>query len=581
MGWQLRRAVAFCGLIALVAWPGLNDASAEVKPRSPERIQVKEKPHRTATGLRPNPQAPEAVAPYPAVETRRPAYRTWKTKHHNGGAWDTTSNPRDLDQEVRQGARILEFRDGRYAQTLHRQYPSSCGPASLAIVLQQLGVTRPPSRPGYQTKRNVDGQDTETVDVGYPGSMEHLMWLGFHRERLGLDMGGWYNREPRFMDQDGVLNTSDSPETRSVLALDGDMDYLPFNQIPSWLWYAPAVGSGGANDAWYGLTGIMNYIYSGGRNGPWRDAHGIAFRGRNAAEVVAARRIIKGFIDHRISIVAGVDSGRHFNAVIGYRGEVSPASADFWVYTADPLNGWGRSNDDEQPGTWRRIAVTGENLGDDKGLLTGIIAWNQHAAGGADVGFRPDGWAFGVDRENGNDWLTGARRVPPRSDPLHDPLARSATRIPQSEPPPPTVVRETGPSSQPPPPTAVRRTGTSVQPPPPTAVRRTGTSVQPPPPTVVRRTGTSVQPPPPPTRHRTESSGWQVGTDRPGGDYRDLRMRQGDPTQCQRACERDARCRTWTLVRAGIQGPEARCWLKDSVPGPVRNESCVSGVKRR
>jgi hypothetical protein len=32
-------------------------------------------------------------------------------------------------------------------------------------------------------------------------------------------------------------------------------------------------------------------------------------------------------------------------------------------------------------------------------------------------------------------------------------------------------------------------------------------------------------------------------------------------------------------VRPGIQGNSGRCWLKDSVPGAVRNNCCTSGVR--
>jgi hypothetical protein len=225
----------------------------------------------------------------------------------------------------------------------------------------------------------------------------------------------------------GVLNTAASDREKGFLALDGDMDYLSFRQIPSWLWRGRAVGCGGSTNYQGGLTGIMNYIFSGRRDGPWRDARPLFLYGNSDAEVVATRRIIKGFIDHGISVVAGVDSGGHFNTVIGYRGEIEPVDAPFWVYTADPLNGWGRS-EERQPGTWRRTLVTAENLYANEGVFMALILWNQHAEGGASLNFRPGDWAQAVDRTNGNTWLTG--KVPPAVDPLADPLSRRAERMP-------------------------------------------------------------------------------------------------------------------------------------------------------
>jgi hypothetical protein len=67
-------------------------------------------------------------------------------------------------------------------------------------------------------------------------------------------------------------------------------------------------------------------------------------------------------------------------------------------------------------------------------------------------------------------------------------------------------------------------------------------------------------------------------TDRPGGDYRNFNL-NGGADACRDTCSREAQqCRAWTFVKAGIQGPSARCWLKNVVP-PVRaNPCCTSGV---
>ena len=54
----------------------------------------------------------------------------------------------------------------------------------------------------------------------------------------------------------------------------------------------------------------------------------------------------------------------------------------------------------------------------------------------------------------------------------------------------------------------------------------------------------------------------------------------GSWQECQRACASEARCRAWTYVRPGIQGPAARCWLKDGVPAASPDSCCVSQVLR-
>ena len=73
----------------------------------------------------------------------------------------------------------------------------------------------------------------------------------------------------------------------------------------------------------------------------------------------------------------------------------------------------------------------------------------------------------------------------------------------------------------------------------------------------------------------------ETGVDRPGNDYKNFDL---EPTiagfaPCRSVCESDANCKAWTWVKAGVQGPKARCWLKSVVPPPKPNGCCVSGVK--
>ena len=65
----------------------------------------------------------------------------------------------------------------------------------------------------------------------------------------------------------------------------------------------------------------------------------------------------------------------------------------------------------------------------------------------------------------------------------------------------------------------------------------------------------------------------------PGMDYRNFGLSSPDPRLCEQACNDDSKCMAFTYVKPGIQGREARCWLKSGVPQPVRDPNCVSGVK--
>lgn len=72
----------------------------------------------------------------------------------------------------------------------------------------------------------------------------------------------------------------------------------------------------------------------------------------------------------------------------------------------------------------------------------------------------------------------------------------------------------------------------------------------------------------------------ESGVNRPGRDYKDFAMEPSiaGHAPCQAACVNDSWCRAWTYVKAGVQGPKAHCWLKKSVPEPVKDNCCVSGV---
>jgi hypothetical protein len=71
---------------------------------------------------------------------------------------------------------------------------------------------------------------------------------------------------------------------------------------------------------------------------------------------------------------------------------------------------------------------------------------------------------------------------------------------------------------------------------------------------------------------------FEKNTDRPGRDYSNTASRSA--VDCSFACQRENRCRAWTFVRPGIQGPSGRCFLKDPAPPKRPNKCCTSGLRK-
>ena len=69
--------------------------------------------------------------------------------------------------------------------------------------------------------------------------------------------------------------------------------------------------------------------------------------------------------------------------------------------------------------------------------------------------------------------------------------------------------------------------------------------------------------------------------DRPGNDYKNFNLSVADSNQCRAACGTDKQCEAWTYVNPGVQGPTARCWLKNGVPAARTSDCCTSGVVSR
>ncbi len=62
-------------------------------------------------------------------------------------------------------------------------------------------------------------------------------------------------------------------------------------------------------------------------------------------------------------------------------------------------------------------------------------------------------------------------------------------------------------------------------------------------------------------------------------DYSNFDLAILNPSLCEQACNSDPECRAFTYVNPGVQGPNARCWLKNGIPTATPNDCCDSGVK--
>lgn len=77
----------------------------------------------------------------------------------------------------------------------------------------------------------------------------------------------------------------------------------------------------------------------------------------------------------------------------------------------------------------------------------------------------------------------------------------------------------------------------------------------------------------------TASPNFEYGVDRRGGDYRSFDLTFDAPGLCAGQCAQEGQCRAWTYVKPGVQGPRARCWLKNVVPAQSRDANTISGLR--
>lgn len=72
----------------------------------------------------------------------------------------------------------------------------------------------------------------------------------------------------------------------------------------------------------------------------------------------------------------------------------------------------------------------------------------------------------------------------------------------------------------------------------------------------------------------------ESGLDRPGHDITSVVLNSAEPSTCAKLCADHKNCKVYTYVNPGVQGSKATCYLKHTIPKPVKNACCTSGVKK-
>ncbi|WP_300458130.1 carboxypeptidase regulatory-like domain-containing protein [Desulfobacula sp.] len=305
-------------------------------------------------------------------------------------AFETTSSHALVLSDDAAGAVILLDAVGYPLHTTHKQYPDTCGPTALNMVMAQLGRTdrsrslfMPVGLDDPAIPRTGFGPDT--VDVGHWLSMEHIMYEGYHQYRI-LDPT-W--QEDDYLSSGGLLNISPADLTRLGYY---QFDYPLIRGVEDWMQTGPAVGTSGKSDvaerAIRGLAWVANKFANGS---PDANPVSITFGSDgNFTGLDHLKAVIKGYVDHDIPLVVGVENGGHFNTLMGYW----EALDHFYIYLADPLDGYGRPFYGK-PMRWRRLDLT-ENAITSGEFVSLLLYGHSDAA-----------WAADIDTAYGSDTLTG------------------------------------------------------------------------------------------------------------------------------------------------------------------------------
>ncbi len=380
----------------------------------------------------------------------RPANRTWYYDYNHDGTTDATVGPwgalgdiplagdfdgdkfaddvavfrlstqkwyydydHDGDTDPAKGAPIGPWGlRGSPLYAAHKQYPASCGPTSLAMVMSDLGLADTSKRLFFSRDLQDPAIALDTtvwdpataVDVGYTLSMENIMYEGYH-QYFASDPD-WKNRvnSNDFLEDEHLLNTADhmgghdGPHYQIRYDI-GHVDWNPatkvtVGRVQKWTEYSPAVGLGAQGVTDEGLAYVANKFA-----GSHPDAYPADTRfngGAKFASLAHFKAVVRGFIDHNIPVVLVVESGGHFNTLMGYW----DSSAGFYIYTADPLDGWGRPFYGK-PMRWKKIRVTDAPF--RVGAVAGMMFFGHSKTGCGSA----TAWARKIDSDYGRNSLCG------------------------------------------------------------------------------------------------------------------------------------------------------------------------------
>ena len=300
----------------------------------------------------------------------------------------TTSSKSRLLGERSSGALILMHNEDPL-HTMHKQYEDTCGPSSLSMVVEYLGLADRSRRLQLPRDLSISSPtpiynrtwaNATNVDVGYYLSTEHIMYEGYHwRYHNGTLPDG-------YLDASNRLDIADYPESGVFKEIDYPIGKIQLNAdisvsdgpIQRWMKFGPAVGTGREPD--FGLSHIANKYVVG-----YQDA--MPYSINHFADIGHIKTIIRAFIDHDIPLLAGVDSGGHFSVIMGYK----ESGRSFYIYMADPVDGWGIPYY-SKPMRWRKMLLTDDVT--RSGLLSGFMVFN-HA--NTDNGCASTGWARAID----------------------------------------------------------------------------------------------------------------------------------------------------------------------------------------
>ncbi len=295
---------------------------------------------------------------------------------------------------------------GEPLHTSHKQYGGSCGPTALNMVMEYLGKTNPTRSLCYMRDVNFPtipvtcvGFPWGAIDVGYEMSMEHILYEGFHRYHA-LDDPDWNPGSSCIGSDERFITDDDGEGAYFDIKYDiGNVDWNPSTHTTTGniqLWIEACGGVGwkdGLTDR--GLPWIANKFGDGSD-----DALPVSTEigpGKSFVSLNHLKAIIRAFIDHGLPMVAAVESGGHFNTLMGYW----DTRAVFYVYLADTLDGAGRPFY-AKPMRWRRVILGNNALNGRSGTIPGLMVYGHGAACSGS-----NAWAANIDAAYGSDTLCG------------------------------------------------------------------------------------------------------------------------------------------------------------------------------